>query len=116
MNRRVLAVLAVCLLVAPLSLAHAVLVKSVPTENGLVTGPEFNVELRFNSRIDAARSRLSLVLPDQTMRTLLLSPSPTPASLNAHLTGLGAGEYRLRWQVLASDGHITRGEIPFRVK
>jgi methionine-rich copper-binding protein CopC len=25
------------------------------------------------------------------------------------------GEYRLRWQVLASDGHITRGEIPFAV-
>jgi methionine-rich copper-binding protein CopC len=25
------------------------------------------------------------------------------------------GEYRLRWQVLASDGHITRGEISFAV-
>jgi len=29
--------------------------------------------------------------------------------------GLAAGAYRLRWQVLASDGHITRGEIPFTV-
>jgi methionine-rich copper-binding protein CopC len=28
---------------------------------------------------------------------------------------LAAGAYRLRWQVLASDGHITRGEIPFTV-
>jgi methionine-rich copper-binding protein CopC len=78
--------LAVCLLIAPLSLAHAVLVKSVPTAIGLVTGPEFNVELRFNSRIVSARSRLSLVPPDQTVSTLLLSPSPTPASLTPHLT------------------------------
>jgi methionine-rich copper-binding protein CopC len=28
---------------------------------------------------------------------------------------LAPGDYRLRWQVLAYDGHITRGEIPFTV-
>ena len=101
--------LAVCLLIAPLSLAYAVLVKSVPTANGLVTGPEFNVELEFNSRIVSAWSRLSRVLPDQTVRALSLNPSPTPASLTAHLTGLGASEYKLRWQVLVSDPGRSRG-------
>jgi methionine-rich copper-binding protein CopC len=29
---------------------------------------------------------------------------------------LAAGSYTLRWQVLASDGHISRGEIPFNVR
>jgi methionine-rich copper-binding protein CopC len=29
---------------------------------------------------------------------------------------LSAGGYTIRWQALASDGHITRGEIPFVVQ
>jgi methionine-rich copper-binding protein CopC len=57
-----------------------------------------------------------LVLPDHTTRSVSLQQSSTPASLGGRLTGLSAGEYILRWQVLASDGHITRGEIPFQVK
>jgi methionine-rich copper-binding protein CopC len=28
---------------------------------------------------------------------------------------LKRGAYKLRWQVLAADGHITRGEIFFKV-
>jgi len=28
---------------------------------------------------------------------------------------LAAGAYSLRWQVLAIDGHITRGDVPFTV-
>jgi methionine-rich copper-binding protein CopC len=28
---------------------------------------------------------------------------------------LATGVYVLRWQVLAVDGHITRGDIPFSV-
>jgi methionine-rich copper-binding protein CopC len=36
--------------------------------------------------------------------------------LSAKLTGLVKGAYVLRWQVLATDGHITRGKVPFRVE
>jgi hypothetical protein len=32
---------------------------------------------------------------------------------NAELTK--AGPYVVRWQVLAIDGHITRGDVPFTV-
>src|SRR5262249_50101460 len=116
MTMRVLTALAAALLLIPPGFAHAVLLEATPTANGTVAGPEINVQLRFNSRIDSARSRLTLVLPDQTVRPLPLEPSSNPASVGAHGTGLGAGAYRLRWQVLASDGHITRGEIPFQVK
>ena len=28
---------------------------------------------------------------------------------------LQPGEYTVRWQVLAVDGHITRGDVPFTV-
>jgi methionine-rich copper-binding protein CopC len=36
-------------------------------------------------------------------------------TLDAH-TSLQAGKYLIRWQALAPDGHITRGEIPFTVR
>jgi copper resistance protein C len=116
MTKRVFAALAVSLLITTSGFAHAVLVEAKPPANGLVAGPNINVELRFNSRIDLARSRLTLVLPDQTLRPLSLQPLSSPATLEARITGLGAGEYKLRWQVLAADGHITRGEISFQVK
>jgi len=37
-----------------------------------------------------------------------------PDILAAHLD-LTPGSYVLRWQVLAVDGHITRGDVPFTV-
>jgi methionine-rich copper-binding protein CopC len=36
--------------------------------------------------------------------------------LSATLTGLVKGAYELRWQVLAIDGHVTRGKLPFQIK
>jgi methionine-rich copper-binding protein CopC len=50
---------------------------------------------------------------------ILLESSPSAnaavATLTSQAQALNPGEYRIRWQVLASDGHITRGEIPFQV-
>jgi methionine-rich copper-binding protein CopC len=116
MAKQVVIALAALLLIATPGFPHAVLVAARPAMNGSVSGPDIDVELRFNSRIDAARSRLTLVLPNQRLRPLPLLASATPATLDAHVTGLGSGDYKLRWQVLAADGHITSGEIPFRVK
>jgi copper resistance protein C len=46
---------------------------------------------------------------------LELSKPASSNTLTSQAKGLPPGEYRLRWQVLASDGHLTRGEIPFSV-
>lgn len=95
--------------------AHAVLLESSPSLKGRVTGPDVPIELRFNVRIDADRSRLTLVRPDGSTQTLELGKSDSANTLRAQAKGLPSGEYRLRWQVLAADGHLTRGEIPFTV-
>jgi methionine-rich copper-binding protein CopC len=47
---------------------------------------------------------------------LALAPQDAPDSIAAESMKLSAGEYTIRWQVLAADGHITRGEIPFVVQ
>jgi methionine-rich copper-binding protein CopC len=95
--------------------AHAIIVSSVPAVDAIVAGPNLAVALRFNSRIDQERSRLTLTGPDGKSVTLDLSAAATPELLTATASGLQPGAYKLRWQVLAVDGHITRGEIPFRV-
>jgi methionine-rich copper-binding protein CopC len=102
------------LIVAPAA-AHAVLLESSPPLNSFVLGPNVPVKLRFNVRIDAIRSRLTLLRPDGSAQALEISKQAPADTLSADATGLAAGAYRLRWQVLASDGHITRGEIPFTV-
>jgi hypothetical protein len=95
--------------------AHAVLLESSPALKSSVAGPDVPLKLRFNVRIDIARSRLTLVHPDGSSQTLEVDTQAPPDTLSARATGLAPGEYRLRWQVLAADGHITRGEIPFTV-
>jgi len=95
--------------------AHAILLESTPALKSSVTGPDVPIKLRFNVRIDALRSRLTLIRPDGSPQALELSKESPADTLAASASGLAAGDYRLRWQVLASDGHITRGEIPFTV-
>ena len=96
-------------------MGHAVLLESSPALKSSVAGPDVPLKLRFNVRIDAVRSRLTLVDPDGTSQTLEINKQDSPEIISAEAKGLHPGLYRLRWQVLASDGHITRGEIPFTV-
>src|SRR6478672_2451215 len=98
------------------ALAHAVLVEVAPPLNGSVAGPEVVFHLRFNSRVDAARSVLNLVSPDGKTRQITAARQLSPNSLDAKSSDMKTGRYLLRWQVLAADGHITRGEIPFQVQ
>ena len=109
-----LAVAAAFFIVAPAT-AHAVLLESSPSLKSAISGPDVPIKLRFNVRIDALRSRLTLIHPDGSAQVLEISKQTPADTLSAEATGLTAGAYRLRWQVLASDGHITRGEIPFTV-
>lgn len=103
-------------LLAPrVALAHAVLVASTPAANAEVHGPNLAIELRFNSRVDGARSRLFLVMPGGQSQALPMEKQSTATTLGAHIM-LKPGSYRIRWQALSTDGHITRGEIPFTVR
>jgi copper resistance protein C len=97
------------------AVAHALVVESAPASDSSVAGPEIPITLRFNSRLDHQRSRLTLIGPDGTERRLTLSQASAPDILQAMASGVAPGAYKLRWQVLAIDGHITRGDIPFRV-
>lgn len=95
--------------------AHAILMESTPKLDSTVKGPDFAITLRYNVRIDGGRSRVRLLAPDGTVSTLKLAGQASPDTLQTHVAGLKPGAYKLQWQVLASDGHMSRGEIPFTV-
>jgi methionine-rich copper-binding protein CopC len=96
------------------ALAHAILVDSTPAPRAHIKPGELAISLRYNSRIDAGRSKLTLTAPDQTIQRLPVSAGAGDAVMQA-ASHVAPGDYLLRWQVLALDGHITRGEVPFTV-
>ena len=96
--------------------AHAIVVAATPSAHQTVAQAELNVEIRFNSRVDVSRSRLTLVRPEGASVILPLLGGGASETLTAKASGLENGHYRLLWQTLSIDGHITHGEIPFEVK
>jgi methionine-rich copper-binding protein CopC len=100
---------------APVCWAHAILMDSSPKANSAVSGSDLAINLRFNARIDGARSRIRLVAPDGRTSTLTLGTQSAPNTLRSHVAGLKPGAYKLEWQVLATDGHMSGGKILFTV-
>jgi hypothetical protein len=96
--------------------AHAILMESTPKINSTVSGPDIEITLRFNVRIDGGRSRVLLVAPEGTSSALVVAKQEKPDILEMHASGLQPGYYKLQWKVLASDGHMSNGEVPFTVK
>jgi len=95
--------------------AHALVVESTPAANATVAGQQVDLLVRFSDRIDKKRSKLGVASAVGQAYPVHPLDDASADTLAGHVTGLPAGAYRLQWQVLAVDGHITRGEIPFTV-
>lgn len=109
-----LAALLAVLLSPAAAWAHAILEDSTPPIGGTIHAGATDIRLRYNSRIDRGRSRLTLTRPDHSQTPVPIGSDGPPDIMTTHLD-LTPGAYVLRWQVLAVDGHITRGDVPFTV-
>ena len=99
--------------------AHALVLASEPAAGAALAAGPARVWVRFNSRIDHARSRLVLHGPEKAEAPLVLDPVVgDPVLLAAAAGGVpwAPSAWRLRWQVLALDGHITCGDAPFTLR
>jgi methionine-rich copper-binding protein CopC len=96
-------------------MAHAILEQSQPTADGSVRAGRVDMSFSYNSRIDRDRSRLTLARPDHTQAVLGISRSGPPNVISTSTDIMVPGRYVVHWQVLAIDGHITRGDLPFTV-
>lgn len=95
--------------------AHAVVVSSTPAANALVAPGVLSFRLQLSSRIDPARSRVTLVAPDGA-ETVVPFDASAPGVVSGRARVATAGPWKLHWQVLSLDGHLTRGDVPFRVR
>lgn len=98
---------------------HTLEVEAEPAVGAVFAGePPRRVRLRFNGRIDRTRSRLVLHAPDGGQTPLPLDSGNDPTLLEARtdIVPWAPGAWRLRWQVLALDGHIASGDVPFTVR
>jgi methionine-rich copper-binding protein CopC len=95
--------------------AHALLVQSHPVANGLVRAGEVAIVLEFNTRIDKARSRVTVRSAQQAPAMVVTDIDDYPTRLSGRVVAATPGKWTLAWQVLARDGHITRGEVAFTV-
>ena len=115
LTRRLVLLGASILVLQPrLAAAHAILEASEPANGARVPAGPVTLKLRYNSRIDRERSGLTLTHPDQSKTTLPIDPQGPPNFLTSTVT-LTPGAYVVHWQVLAVDGHITRGDVAFSV-
>ncbi|HEX2830618.1 MAG TPA: copper resistance CopC family protein [Burkholderiales bacterium] len=96
---------------------HAVVVESDPAPKAALRAAPERVVLRFNVRIEQALSRATL--KRGKAEPVALTPLDTgPAQtdrLVIPLPKLAAGDYELRYHVLATDGHTTQGVLRFTV-
>lgn len=95
--------------------AHASLIASTPRDAATVPSGHVEMELQFNSRIDAKLSRLMLVMVDNQRVIELLETISASNALKAKAPNLQGGSYTLHWQIMSVDGHLTQGKINFRV-
>ena len=95
--------------------AHAIVVAASPGVNARIAPGPLNIRLQFNSRIDLDRSRLTLSDPDGAERAVAISHEEAAGVLAGVGRATIMGPWKVRWQVLSVDGHITRGEIAFSV-
>ena len=113
------------LLAAPLlasgARAHAIIRQSSPAPGARVAAGPLAITLVFNSRLDHGRSQLAVApvrlggggSADEVR--VPIAPDSPATELRGLTAPLGPGAWRIRWQVLALDGHITRGDIAFTV-
>ena len=113
---RFLLPLVIAVLSGQSALAHAIVIASTPKPGAVLSPGPVRIELRYNSRIDHKRSTLTLFAGEsKTGRPVAIDATEEVDRLLAHLDDLAPGKYRMRWVVLALDGHITQGDVNFTI-
>ena len=106
--------MAVCaLLVSGSAGAHSFLVASEPAAGAVLNAPPAALVLQFSAPVEPAFSRVEL-----RQRTIWrrLDVTTEAAGVRAVLPALAPGEHRVRWSVLARDGHRQQGVLAFRLR
>jgi methionine-rich copper-binding protein CopC len=104
-------------------MAHARLVRSVPTDGASLPAAPAQLSLCFNELLEREFHAIELeVAPSPSshstgrpLRLVSRVDSQDATCLTAQVPSLDPGPYVVRWRVVSRDGHTTRGLIRFRI-
>lgn len=100
------------------ALAHAHLQRTAPSAGARLATAPSELRLTFSEAPALAVSSVRLVGPDGAAVPLggLAAASGAPRVVVVPIRGaLGAGAYMVTWQIVADDGHPTRGQFTFTI-
>ena len=104
------------LAIASVAAAHSLLLESTPAAGSTLTAAPRELRLRFNNRIEKPLSKVRLLDSRGAAQTVELTRDGVPPDwLRAPLPALGAGRWRVEWQVLSTDGHVVSGRFEFQI-
>lgn len=102
------------------ALAHAKLLKSSPTAGALLDAPPEKVELSFSEGVSLQFSSMKLL--DRARKELAMGAPGHEGQDDTYVAAtlpldLAPGTYTVVWRVLSAvDGHVTTGNLAFRVR
>jgi copper transport protein len=100
------------------SLAHAFIVKSSPSENEILKNPPKEITIQFDESIQPRFNSIKVTDSNgnRVDRKNGGIDSKNPAVLKTGLKrNLANGTYRIQWKVVSDDGHPVQGVIPFEI-
>lgn len=95
--------------------AHAVITEDSLAREPVKPGEPAQVRLQFNTGVEIKLSRVTLVSKGDTEQAVVIKAGAKPGQVLVSLPALAAGDYALRCQVFAADGHLTQEIRRFRV-
>ena len=107
--------LVVLLLISTQLAAHAIVTATSLREHPIEVEKAAHVLLTFNSSLELALSRVFLVSKGDKYQQLRFEPGARPGQLLIEVPPLAAGDYALKYRILAADGHVTEDVIRFHV-
>jgi methionine-rich copper-binding protein CopC len=100
------------------ALAHAKLVSATPAE-GETAAPPSELKLKFSEPIEIKLAQVRVTGSNsQAVKTgaLALDPGDKTILIVPLAAPLADGSYMVTWQVVAADGHKTKGSYRFETK
>lgn len=95
--------------------AHAVITEDSLAREPVHPGEPTQIRLQFNVGVEIKLSRVALVSKGDTEQPVSIRAGIKPGQILVSLPALDAGDYALRCQVFAADGHLTQEIRRFRV-
>lgn len=97
---------------------HLRLTASNPAKDTVLSAAPARLVLTYSQAPQVRLSSVTLTGPAGAVAlTPVAADSADNKRLVARITGaMGPGAYLIAWRTASSDGHVIRGEIPFRIR